>query len=337
MLQLDIAVDNNTVEEGTEKSNLFQCDNSPVVDGVYQRRWESRSSVRTSPRKTIDFTRSGFFFPPDKQLVLLLPEIAVLGESVKREILLHSFYKYLNDIIHLEIHLISTVCHNIIYGGLAVTYPESIKIAAYTVMIDEYYHVYVARDMMNQLDSHFTGFKKLLFPASDSYNAVQEVQERLLPEHRDMFSIIAVCLFETTLIGDLIEFFNDKAVHPSIRFYINDHMNDESKHRGFFLELLAYTWKNLPDDYKVAIGKELVFFIKRYLNVESEKQYNQLILEKFLKDSHKIEELLSKLYENFTIVADIPIVKNILTVLKRTKIMDCGFVKDRFAEHNLYI
>lgn len=303
----------------------------------YRTRWEKRSSVRSSPRKPIDFSKGGFFFPPSKQPILLLPEIAKLGEKAKQAILLHTFYKYLNDIVHLEIHLINKACHSIIYKDLAVRYDERIKMVTYTVIIDEYYHVYLARDMIQQLDNQFPNFKKLLFPASDAHTAVTEVMERLSPQYKDMFCIIAVCVLETTLIGELIEFFNDKEVHPSIRFYVNDHMNDESKHRGFFMELLEYTWKKLPNNYKETIGSELACFVKRYLSVESEKNYNKLILKEFLENSPDIEEKLAKLYENFNIVTDIPIVKNILKVLKSAKIMDCEFVKNSFVEQGLYI
>lgn len=308
-----------------------------TTDDDYRIRWENRSSVRSSPRKSIDFRKEGFFFPPSKQPILLLPEITELGEKAKQAILLHTFYKYLNDIIHLEIHLINKVCHSLIYQDLVVGYDERIKMVTYTVIIDEYYHVYLARDMMQQLDNQFPDFKKLPFPPSDAHTAVTEVIERLSPQYKEMFCIIAVCVLETTLIGELIEFFNDKEVHPSIRFYVNDHMNDESKHRGFFMELLEYTWERLPNNYKETIGGELAHFVKRYLSVESEKNYNKLILKAFLGESPDIEEKLAKLYENFNIVTDIPIVKNILKVLKSAKIMDCQFVKNSFMEQGLYI
>ena len=34
----------------------------------YQQKWESRSSIRTRPRKAIDFSLSGYFYPIDKQV-----------------------------------------------------------------------------------------------------------------------------------------------------------------------------------------------------------------------------------------------------------------------------
>jgi hypothetical protein len=59
----------------------------------YQEKWERRSSIRISPRKYIDFKEKGYFFPADKQPLLLIPEVQKLGEDVKRDILIYSFYK----------------------------------------------------------------------------------------------------------------------------------------------------------------------------------------------------------------------------------------------------
>ena len=201
----------------------------------YQQNWESRSSVRTRPRKIIDFKQQGYFFPASKQTLLLLPEVVALGQEVKKQILLHSFYKYLNDIISLEIKLINSACNRIIYEDLLVGYPEEIKFNAYTIIIDEYYHVYIANDMLQQLAQFFPNFSRLPFPVSDAYHAVTTIQERLAPEYRGLFEIMAVCIFETTLVRELVEFFNDTEVHVSIRYYVNDHMNDEAKHYGYDL------------------------------------------------------------------------------------------------------
>lgn len=304
---------------------------------TYQEKWENRSSIRTRPRKIIDFNQRGVFFPPSKQTLLMLPEIAQLGEKTKAEILLHSFYKYLNDIINLEIKLINEVCYKIVHGELTISYPEEIKLNAYTVIIDEYYHVYLAKDMMNQLDNHFSNFNKLKFPISDAYYAVESICEKLDPKYRDMFKVIAVCIFETTLVRELVEFFNDKEVHPSIKYYVNDHINDESKHYGFFYELLEFTWNNLPEDYKKEIGQHLGDFVKLYLNVVSEKHYNYEILNLILRDNVKAKKLIEKIYQDFDILIEMPIVRNVLTVLKKTNIMNHQFVKLNFIKNKLYL
>lgn len=303
----------------------------------YQDQWESRSSIRTRPRKFIDFSLAGNFFPHDKQVILLLPEIKSFGEKVAQEILIQSLYKYLNDIVTLEAKLFYSVCNKIIYDQLVVNYSSQDKLNAHTIIIDEYYHVYVARDMILQLEHHFADLTKFDYPKSDSSHAIDTIKNRLPKKYQDIFEIIAVCIFETTLVRELVEFFNSPDVHPSIKYYVNDHMNDEAKHYSFFYDILCHTWSNLPNDYREIIGCNLAEFVKLYLNVESEKQFNKQLLIYYLKDNETANKLIDKMYHGFDITADIPIVKNVLNVLKKTGIMDFTSVKEQFVLNGLYV
>ncbi len=303
----------------------------------YQDKWESRSSIRSRPRKVIDFGLSGDFFPEEKQVLMFLPEVQALGEEAKQEILIQSFFKYANDIINLEIKLIVAACSKIIYNDLVVDYSESTKLNAYTVIIDEYYHVYTARDMIKQLKSRFSYLPVLDYPISDSYNAVETISQRLAVEYRDMFEIIAVCIFETTLVRELVEFFDSPDVHTSIKNYVNDHMNDEAKHYGYFYDLLCYSWHNLPKDYKQQIGPHLADFVKLYLHINSEKLFNLNLLTSLIKDADLAVQIIDGAYQGFDITTEIPIVKNVLRVLKSSGILDDPYVVDSFKVNDLYI
>lgn len=296
-------------------------------ENIYQEKWESRSSVRTRPRKFIDFGQSGYFFPEDKQPILLNQDVINLGEKVKENILLQSFYKYLNDIINLEIKLINSACTKLIYSDLIVKYTDEIKLNTYTIIIDEYYHVYLAKDMMLQLNQQFSDLEKFSYPVSDAYNAVTLIKNQLNTKYHDIFEIIAVCIFETTLVRELVEFFNSENVHPSIKYYVNDHMNDETKHHGFFYDLLRYTWENLPDEYKENIGSHLADFIKLYLNISSEKTFNFDILTNLFQDKRKSAAIIEDLYKGFDITPEIPIVKNVLNVLQKSELLDNIHIK----------
>ena len=293
----------------------------------YQEKWESRSSVRTRPRKIIDFNQKGYFFPEDKQLLFLEEEVIKLGAEIKEKILLQSFYKYLNDIVNLEIKLINSVCNKIIYEDLAVKYNDEIKLNAHTIIIDEYYHVYVAQDMMLQLKYQYPDIQRFNYPVSDSYNAVMVVKEKLDSKYHDIFKIIAVCIFETTLVRELIEFFNSENVHPSIKCYVNDHMNDEAKHYGFFFDLLCYTWNGIPKDFRLAIGTVLGEFIKLYLNINSEKIFNKNLLSDLMQDKERAARIVENIYKGFEINPEIPIVKNVLSVLQKSRLIDHPCVK----------
>lgn len=303
----------------------------------YQDKWERRSSIRTSPRKYIDFNKIGDFFPSDKKSLLLLPEIIALGEKVKIDILTQSFYKYLDDIINLEDASIISACELVIHKDLIVKYDKQTKLNAYTVIIDEYYHIYMANDMMQQLDERFPELPKLTYPISDSDLALKTIKSKLNTKYHDVFDIIAVCIFETTIVRELVEFFNSPDVHPSIKYYINDHMNDEARHYGYFFDLLCYTWNALPIDCQNEIGLYLGEFVTIYLNITSEKEFNLHLLSLILGDKKNAEILIKKLYPDFEITADVPTVKNLLNVFVKAGIFNNQYVKAGFLKYNLIL
>ncbi len=302
---------------------------------TYQKKWETRSSIRTRPRKLIDFTQEGYFFPEDKQPLLLIKEVHELGERTKKEILLKSFYKYLHDIVTLEIKLINSACTKIQYHDLPVHYDDSTKLSTYTILIDEYYHVYIAKDMIFQLENINPKLQTYEYPTSDASNAVTTIKSLLDEKFHDIFEIIAVCIFETTLVRELVEFFQSSSVHPSIKHYVNDHMNDESRHFGFFFDLLCETWEKLDDEYRTAIGSTLADFMTLYLSIESEKHFNTILLGELINDVGLAEKMNNELYKGFIITQDVPIVKNVLSVLRRSKILDHPSVLDGFSKIGL--
>ncbi|MDF1827797.1 MAG: diiron oxygenase [Legionellaceae bacterium] len=300
----------------------------------YQDKWESRSSVRTRPRKPIDFSLSGDFFPLDKQVLFLLPEVRALDDK-KQDILLLSFIKYLNDIIQLETHFIHRACHSMMHKNLPVVYTDVIKRNASTVIVDEYYHVYIAYDLLSQLREQYPHLPDVDSHFSDAGHAMQTIKEALPQEYHDIFEILAVCIFETTLIRELVTYFDSENIHPSIKYYINDHMNDESRHFGFFHELLGYTWANMPEDFRQNIGSKLGEFVTLYLNVQADIDHNTHVLSWALDDAEKAKVLVGKLYHGFEISPDLPIVKNVLRVLTQTDVLSHAAVKHDFEHYGL--
>ncbi len=296
----------------------------------YVARWEGRSSVRTRPRKMIDFSQTGYFFPADRQALMLDETVAALPCEAREKILVQSFFKYLNDIVNLEIKEIVSACTKILYVDLPVRLSEELRLNTISVIIDEYYHVYLAQDLILQLREHYADLGEFDLPISDSRRAVLEIKDRLDPKYHDVFEILANCCFETTLVRELVEFFNAKDVHPSIKYYVNDHMNDESRHYAYFLDLMTYLWAALPEDYREAIGSKMGEFVKLYLSVESEKQFNVQVLTGVLGDRERAEASISALYEGFDVTSDLPIVKNVLRAFGKAGLLDHPAVRSSF-------
>lgn len=296
----------------------------------YQEVWEGRSSIRSRPRKIIDFNKTGYFFPETKQPLLLTKGIKELCLPLKEEILLQCFRKYLHDIVALEIKLVVSACSKILYKDIIVPFSEQQKLFIYTIMIDEYYHVYVAQDMLLQIDQQHQNIKYISYPQSDACNAVDKIKTCLAPEYRDIFEIIAICIFETTLVKELVEFFDSDNIHPCVKSYVKDHMNDESRHYGFFLNLLTYIWKHISSDYQDAIGIHIAHFIQLYLNINSDKIFYSSLLNQIIQNKNEANLIIDDLYKDFVISPEIPTVKNVLKVIEKAKLLDNSSVRKGF-------
>ena len=109
-------------------------------------------------------------------------------------------------------------------------------------------------------------------------------------------------------------------------------MNDEGRHYGFFFDLLVYTWQSLDEEYKEYLGSNFANFIKLYLNIESEKHFNENLLNSILNDKKESKRIVDKLYGGFEINQEIPIVKNVIKVLKQTKLLEDKYIKASFKE-----
>ena len=107
-------------------------------------------------------------------------------------------------------------------------------------------------------------------------------------------------------------------------------MNDESKHYGYFYNLLVYTWENLREEHKKSIGQNFALFIKSYLNITSEKEFNTQLLNNLFHDPNKSKAIISELYNGFDITPEISIVKNVMNVLKKTGILQHKSVNESF-------
>lgn len=257
--------------------------------------------------------------------------LSPLGRAAKDDILVQSFYKYLHDIVNLEIKEIVSACSKVLHADLPVTFTEETRLNTYSIVIDEYYHVYLAQDMILQLRQHYPHLSDIDYALPDSRRAVSEIRDKLEPRYHDVFEILANCCFETTLVRELVEFFNSPGVHPSIKYYVNDHMNDESRHYAFFFDLMTHLWREIPEDFREAIGTHLAEFVTLYLSVESEKQFNTELFGTLIDDREQARASVESLYAGFEITPDVPIVKNVLRALGSAGMLASPAVRDSFA------
>ena len=93
----------------------------------------------------------------------------------------------------------------------------------------------------------------------------------------------------------------------------------------------------MPAEYKDAIGSCIGDFIKLYLSVLSEQEFNKSLLASIIQDVEKSNILVDGLYSGFDIVSDIPIVKNVISVIAKAGLLENNNVKSGLLTNNFLL
>ena len=228
--------------------------------------WEKNSTVRNRPRRILMNDGSKYFFPITEQPLCLHPIIIALGEEITHSILVQSAYIFMQNILINETEVVCKIVQKIIQKKTFISLPEEMYQNLLTVIIDESYHAHVAHDFIQQV-ANFTKIKPIAFSAESSLTRSIQLTLATLPEHcRFYFEIIAVCIAENSITKELVSTIKDSDVNIFFNEVNSDHLADEGRHCGIFLELLTRLWQEMPDDTKKSIGPCLPNFICEYFS-----------------------------------------------------------------------
>ena len=300
----------------------------------YQDKWEKRSTIRTRPRVIFNSEETGFFYPVSHQPLCAHPKIQLLSEEDFQFLLTQSLYKYCNDIAVIETKIVNKSAFDVINDRLPVVFNADIKMGAFTIMLDEVYHAYVAFDALNQIQIH-THIEPLPLPKIiEIEKAINMIKSRIDKKYHKSFELVAVCIAENTLTQDTVTMVDKEETHPFFQQIIKDHLTDESRHCGYFIQVLAYFWKHLSEEYKLNIGEQLADFIESYLGVDIEIDFNKKILASLNFSDEEIARIISETYVSFKISSQHHLLKNIITQLNKTELLQDINVINNFKKKN---
>lgn len=292
-----------------------------------QERWENRATVRTMPRLKFEENLAGYFFPLSKQPLCFHHEINKFGDQAISFILAQSLYKYANDIAVIETQVVNNTLLYLINDELDVKFDDSFKLNAFTIVVDEAYHAYVAYDAMLQIKNH-TKINALPLPSKIEIQiAIDEVKKILNPIYHKNFDLVAICIAENTLTKEIISMLGNEETHPFFQKLINDHLSDESRHSGYFYEVLKFFWKNLDVVIKMEIINVLPHFIENYLGINVQRSFEINILKYLGFSNNDSESILNDIYSGMTLHANHPMIKNIMFLLKECDVLNADLLK----------
>lgn len=288
----------------------------------YQEKWEKRATVRSRPYLSFDSDASGHHYPLARQPLCAHPRIMGLDEAALKFISTQSLYQYSYDISTIETKIVNNILLFLINDELPVKFDDLFKKNAFTVMVDESYHAYVAFDAMKRIEA-FSGITPLPFPKTiEIEKAIQSIKLRLNEKYHRVFELIAVCIGENTLTQDIVSMVDEDSTHSFFQNMLSDHLSDESRHCGYFLAVLTYLWKQLEKDYKQHIGIVLPDFIELYLGVSNQIEFGKTILNYLKLGDAEISQIIDETYGGFKVTQQHPLLKNILRQLNKAGVID---------------
>ena len=292
--------------------------------------------ARTVPRRVLPELRGdGHHYPLFRQPICIHPMVMAKGEKVVEEILLQSCYKYMEDIALTETEVVCRVTMGIANGRSRYDFSREIQQIALTVVTDEAYHAYVARDFLDQL-AQITSTPAINHPRDTELSvSMAETMRRLPPELHGEFEFLAVAIAENTLTREIVDLRADPRLDEAFHIALTDHLGDEAQHSGFFQLFLGLFWQQLEPERRAIVGRALPDFLKGYLGVGVQQHFDAAVLTSLGFSERDTAQIVEDCHDGYELGPQHPMLLNILRLLRNAGILDDEPTRAAFIEARL--
>ncbi len=226
------------------------------------RSWDSRSSVRTRPRRLVgDLLDGKVVFPVDQapfvRHELLRPDLA--GVALTR-----SLFRYLDFTTALEQEVVNPVLLDLARSRAPVPLPPAVRLDAHRIYVDEGYHALAAVDLAEQI-SAATGVAYRLAGHYPFHDALARWTDAAGSRRAPLVALCAAVVSETLISATLAGIPDDASVATVVRAVIADHAEDERAHHAFFSRVHEHVWPRLPEEDRSWLAPAFAEFIRAFL------------------------------------------------------------------------
>ncbi len=305
------------------------------IDG-YRSRWERKAMVRTLPRRVLpEVDGDGHHYPLFRQPLCVHPAVIARGEDTVARVLLQSCYKYMEDIALTETEVVCRIATRIANGRGPYEFPREVAQIALTIVTDEAYHAYVARDFVDQL-AEITGTPQIKHPhETELSTTLAATLRRLPPEVHQEFEFLAVAIAENTLTREIVDLRSEPRLDEAFKIALSDHLDDEARHSGFFQLFLGLFWSQLDVERRAILGRALPDFLRGYLGVGVQQRFDKAVLASVGFSALEAAGIVEDSHDGFKVGPEHPMLRNILRLLGAAGVLDDAPTRLAFAEAGL--
>lgn len=251
--------------------------------------WDHKATVRSQKRTrfddtTIDSVSADFIFKP----FIKFKEIQELATENTLTYRLQFLCQLLHSVANFEVNFVTDLCGKLANDSIGIDLPDSVKQVALLIGTDEMYHAFVARELLGDLKklrgiTPITHSAQPVLPTEKPSSEALPVKPKPTPleffktdvpvELSRIGETTLLCILENAIVDDLINMSKKSNQNP-FDIYVREHMDDESRHKVFFQQLLKYIWVTISEEDRVYLGKTIYGYFENYVNVDREVLLN---------------------------------------------------------------
>jgi hypothetical protein len=300
-------------------------------------RWESKSSVRTKPRRILHEQEAmgKVYFSPELVAITTHPLVSQLGPDVARELQVQHLYRYLDFTTKLELEVIIQVAKNIALGRRGIELPDIMREDAFKLCTDESHHAYFSDDLRRQVRGA-TGIVPDPGGTPPFLRRLRVLQRELPSELRPLAEVLFAVVSETLISSILSKLPKDPRVVTAVRAIVADHAEDEGRHSAYFSQLFTCLWPRLGDRQRTALGPLLPLFIRAFL--EPDQRAIRRSLTKYALDEEQIRAVVDQTYPEAEVRAAARDASQVtLHLFRKNGLIADHRIADAFNSHGLAI
>ncbi|MDF3054350.1 MAG: hypothetical protein K0Q74_257 [Gammaproteobacteria bacterium] len=299
----------------------------------HQAIWETHSSVRKKPRAIV--FEEDCYYPIQKQPLCIHPFMQKLGDQAVNYVLIQSAYRFMFNIARIETDIINVAATKIANNALHVKFPDEMCLDAYTIIVDEAYHAYVAFDFILQMKT-VTGIMPLVDENEKSALccAINHIAPTLEGKLKESFELIAVCMAENSITHELAALMKMENINKAFEAVTSDHLRDEGRHSSYFAKILKYYWAQLDDAIKDKLVFILPIFLEKYIASDDEEKFSNKILQSLFLSDADINQILMDTYFPYgegNLFQVSPVAKNVLALFEKCHLLDHPGMREVFS------
>lgn len=216
--------------------------------------WDTKSAVRSSPRRELSHDQFTTLFPRELVPVAGHRIVAELPPELFNKLLAQHLYRYLHFTAKLEYLVVNHVALGIAHGSIKVPVPEQMKFDALKIYCDEAYHALFSVDLMRQI-AELTGITSAADDEPFFMRRLAALKAERDPDRSNLIDVLFTIVSETLISATLSEVVTAGDVAPAVLESVRDHARDEGRHHAYFASYLHYLWASLDHGERRFAGR----------------------------------------------------------------------------------